>query len=434
MKLVNSESNSSFSTDIQPLEWAGWAVFLVMFIGFFAWASLAPLSSASIAMGKLVTEVKTQEVQHHKGGVINELLVSEGQWVEKEQELLILKDPTLETQLEVLQQRRFSAQSRLQRLNAQLSGAALTWNDRSELDSVQQKIQVEEMILLEQNRKLQLERLASLDERIQQQKNILTAYVSWLDSDAQALEILYRELEINQGLLSKGYVAEVTLFGLQREVTSLKAKLSEHQSGVDRTKSEIVALTSEKEAIVLETKQNIREEKQRLSAQIAEINEQLKASSELNSLEEIRAPVAGRVINLTAHTHGGVIEKGHTILEIVPQDSRVIASVRINPKDVESVHEGANANVRLTSYSFRKVPLIDGYLNYLSADIKVDEVTGDTFYEGEIILNASELAQLNLNLKPGMPVQAQLVLEQRTLLDYLLAPLLSSIETGMREQ
>jgi len=434
MKLINSESKRSFSTDIQPLEIAGWIVFLMMFVGFFAWASLAPLSSASIATGKLVTEVKTQAVQHHKGGIIKELLVNEGQWVETGQALLILKDPALETQYELLQQRKFSAESRLQRLDAQLSGETLTWDTAVGLSTKQHRIQGEEAILLEQNRKLQLERLASLDERIQQQKDTLNALESWLGSDTQALEILFKELEINQGLLSKGYVAEVTLFGLQREVTTLQAKLAEHQSGIDRTKSEIIALSSEKEAIVLQAQQKIREEKQLLTAQIAEIDEQLNASSQLNSLEEIRSPVAGRVINLTAHTNGGVIEKGRTILEVVPKDTRVIASVRINPKDVESVHEGLNANVRLTAFSFRKVPLIDGYLSYLSADIKVDEVTGDTFYEGEIILNASELAQLNLNLKPGMPVQAQLVLEQRTLLDYLLAPLLSSIETGMREQ
>jgi epimerase transport system membrane fusion protein len=111
----------------------------------------------------------------------------------------------------------------------------------------------------------------------------------------------------------------------------------------------------------------------------------------------------------------------------------VVASVNIQPKDIESVYEGLSANIRLTSYSFRQVPAVTGELIHLSADSIVDERLGGHFYQGKIALDATELLDLGLDLKPGMPVDGALVVEERSGRAYLLSPLIQSMEKGMRE-
>ncbi|MGF1695181.1 HlyD family type I secretion periplasmic adaptor subunit [Vibrio lamellibrachiae] len=434
MKIKHTHNTSSFNLSLSPYFIAGWMILLFGCFGVGLWAYSAQLSSASLAPGKLVTELKNQEVKHQKGGVVERLLAKEGQRVEKGDLLLLLSDPELHSQLSQLNQKLFIVQSRQSRVEAELSGKQIKWTSSLHpLTPIQTQIRDDQVTLLEQNRRLHKERLSSLQQRIAQTQSDKESYQAWHISDEQSLVLLDEELEANAALLKKGYVSKVAFLELKREYTSLGAKIAEHKTRIVRSSSKISELESEKDALEITFKRTAQEQKQELMAQAQAVNEQLEASSTLNNRIEVRAPVSGDVINLSIHTQGGVIAPASTILEIVPKDSRVIASVNIQPKDIESVYEGLSANIRLTSYSFRQVPAVSGELIHLSADSIVDERLGGHFYQGKIALDASELLDLGLDLKPGMPVEAQIVLEERTVLDYLLSPLIQSMEKGMRE-
>ncbi|MCK6263490.1 HlyD family type I secretion periplasmic adaptor subunit [Vibrio sp. ZSDE26] len=434
MKIQHTQSSSSFDLSLSRYFVIGWLILLFGALGVSIWAYSAKLNSASLAPGKLVTELKNQEVKHQKGGVVERLLAKEGQRVEKGDLLLLLSDPELHSQVSQLDQKRFIIQSRLARVEAELSGKDIVWlGDEASLTPIQIQIRNDQYTLLQQNRLLHKEQQSSLKQRIAQSQGDVDSYQAWKVSDEQSLVLLDEELEANSALLKKGYVSKVAFLELKREYTSLGAKIAEHTTRIAQSKSKIIELESERDALSISFKRTAQEQKQELMAQIQAVNEQLEASSTLNNRIEVRAPVSGDVINLTIHTQGGVVAPASTILEIVPKDSRVVASVNIQPKDIESVYEGLSANIRLTSYSFRQVPAVSGELIHLSADSIVDERLGGHFYQGKIALDASELLDLGLDLKPGMPVEAQIVLEERTVLDYLLSPLIQSMEKGMRE-
>lgn len=397
------------------------------------WSALAPLHSASLAPGKLVTEVENQAVQHHSGGVVERLLVKEGQKVQQGDLLLVLSDPILASELEQLSQMQFTIRARLARIEAELTEQAIAWSDEDELTQVQRQIRQDQETLLNQNRLLLKEQLLAIRQQIMQTENDRDSFQAWLISDEQSLVLLEEEIEANATLLDKGYVSKVAYLELKREYASLIARIAEHKARIKRARSIISELGSQLEAKKIGFFKLAQEQKQELIAEQQAIIEQLVAINTLNDRIEVRAPVSGDVINLVVHTQGGVVAPTSTIMEIVPDNTRVIASVNIQPKDIEAVYKGLSANIRLTSYSFRQVPAVSGELIHLSADSIVDESTGAHFYQGKIALNTLELLDLGVDLKPGMPVEAQIVLQQRTILDYLLSPLLQSMEKGMRE-
>lgn len=433
MKLKHSESSRSLNLSLAWLISLGWFVLITAFLGVGYWSYRAPLSSASLAPGKLVTELENQAVQHHTGGVVETLLVREGQSVSKNDLLLVLSDPLLVSQMEQLNQRKFIVQARLARIEAELSGMPIEWNLASELTPIQAQIRRDQTSLLEQNRMILREQLASIRQQITQADNDRASYQAWLSSDEHSLKLLDEEIAANSALLTKGYISKVAFLELKREHSSLKARIAEHRTRIKHAQSRAAELGSELDAMRIDFMRTAQQKKQELVAEEQAVIKQLKASNTLNDRIEIRAPVSGEVINLTIHTQGGVIAPANTILEIVPKDTRVVASVNIQPKDIESVYEGLSANIRLTSYSFRQVPAVSGELIHLSADSIVDERLGGHFYQGKIALDATELLDLGLDLKPGMPVEAHIVLEERTVLDYLLSPLIQSMEKGMRE-
>ncbi|MCW8344724.1 HlyD family type I secretion periplasmic adaptor subunit [Vibrio sp. ZSDZ65] len=433
MKLTHTETSRSFNLSLSGHVLFGWLVLLLCVVGVGYWSYQAPLSSASLAPGKLVTELENQAVQHHTGGVVETLSVKEGQRVEKGDLLLVLSDPLLVSQLEQLNQKQFIVQSRLSRVEAELSGTTIQWTEVNDLTPIQVQIRRDQVSLLNQNRLIHKEQLASLHQQITQSENDSDSYKAWLSSDAQSLKLLSEEIEANSALLKKGYVSKVAFLELKREYSSLVARIAEHRTRINRAQSKIIELGSQIDAMKMDFMRTAQEKKQTLVSEQQAILKQLKASNTLNDRIEVRAPVSGEVINLTIHTQGGVIAPTSTILEIVPKNTRVVASVNIQPKDIESVYEGLSANIRLTSYSFRQVPAVTGELIHLSADSIVDERLGGHFYQGKIALDATELLDLGLDLKPGMPVEAQIVLEERTVLDYLLSPLIQSMEKGMRE-
>ncbi len=433
MKLEHTESSRVFNLSLNRFIAFGWFVLVFCVLGVGYWSYSAKLSSASLAPGKLVTELENQKVQHHTGGVVETLLVKEGQSVNKGDLLLVLSDPLLVSQLEQLNQKRFIVQARLARIDAELSGQAIAWEQEQSLTPIQNQIRRDQAALLNQNRLIHKEQMLSLRQQISQSENDRDSYKAWLSSDENSLSLLNEEIEANSALLEKGYVSKVAFLELKREYSSLVARIAEHRTRIKRAQSKATELESKIDALKLDFMRTAQEKKQELVSQEQAVLKQIEASTTLNDRIEVRAPVSGDVINLSIHTQGGVLAATSTILEIVPNNTRVVASVNIQPKDIESVYEGLSANIRLTSYSFRQVPAVTGELIHLSADSIVDERLGGHFYQGKIALDATELLDLGLDLKPGMPVEAQIVLEERTVLDYLLSPLIQSMEKGMRE-
>ena len=172
-----------------------------------------------------------------------------------------------------------------------------------------------------------------------------------------------------------------------------------------------------------------------MQTKIADLEERSSASSDVLTRTLITAPVSGIINNLRYHTKGGVISPGAEILEIIPQDDKLIVEVRVNPQDIDVVTIGLDSKVRLSAYKSKAVPLLKGVVINVSADSFDDEQSGLSFFVARIKIDEDELGKLqkNVRLYPGMPVESYIVTGSRTFLQYLFDPITISMRRAFRE-
>lgn len=230
--------------------------------------------------------------------------------------------------------------------------------------------------------------LIELDET--QAKSRIAVLSSQIESETEQLTYLAQEIADIEGLVAKGLATKPRLLALYRRQVELEGAKRQHEA-------ELIAARD----IVLRSM--------------------------------VRAPIDGKVVGLQVHTPGGVIGPGEVLMTVVPQDDVLMVEARLDPNDIDVVHQGLDAQVRLTPYSARHVPPVEGHVVWVSADRFTDEATGMSYYLARIRLEAvSDLAE-DVTLYPGMPVEAMIVTGERTFLDYLLDPVLRSFRRAFRE-
>jgi len=162
--------------------------------------------------------------------------------------------------------------------------------------------------------------------------------------------------------------------------------------------------------------------------------EKKRAAEDILTRLVIRAQQQGTVVNLQVHTVGGVISPGQATMEIVPENDELVVEVTINPLDIDIVHQGLIARVSFTAFKMRHTPNLEGLVTYVSADSLINQTTGEPYYTARVTVSPKELARLNgQQLYPGMPAQVMIVTDNRTPLQYLLAPITESFEKAFRE-
>jgi HlyD family secretion protein len=168
---------------------------------------------------------------------------------------------------------------------------------------------------------------------------------------------------------------------------------------------------------------------------LADTEENLRAASDVQHRTDVVAPQSGKIVNLRYFTVGGVVKPGDAILDIVPQNDKLVIYAEVQPLDIEAVRPGLPAEVRLIAYKQRRVPSVNGTVTYVSADRVASERGGQSYYEARVEIDPSELAQLdNVNLYPGMPADVLITIGERTLLQYLLDPIRDSFARAFRER
>jgi len=166
---------------------------------------------------------------------------------------------------------------------------------------------------------------------------------------------------------------------------------------------------------------------------IADLRERATASQDILSRIEIRAPVSGRVVNLQIFTDGGVIAPGAAILDIVPEDEMLVVEARVDPVDIDVVHAGLRAEIRLSAFRADEVPVIMGVVENISADSLIDKQTGQAYYTARVVLAKGARLPKDKPLYPGMPAEVLIVTGERTALSYLFEPITRSLNRSLRE-
>ncbi|MEL6550927.1 MAG: HlyD family type I secretion periplasmic adaptor subunit [Pseudomonadota bacterium] len=418
-----------------------WMIFLGfgLFGGLGTWAAITPMTSAVVAPGTFKVVGDRLVVQHLDGGIVREIHVQEGSPVEAGEVLVRLDATRIEAQVAILRSQLASTLSRNERLLAEQLGRE-SYEISDELiamikaDPTLEPVVVSQQDIFQSNRAMLLGEIALLEGRIAQFEEQRANIDKRRASFQERYELVSAELKDLENLFSQGLVTRPRLTRLREDEITLITNVGiadGERVNVDQRISEI-------EERILQTRRDwmrlIADERQVLEAQIFDIRQRLDATLEVLDRVVIRAPRAGRVVNLNVNTLGGVIVASAPILEIVPQDTEFVIESRVSPADVDEVILGGSARVRLSAYSFRSTPPVMGDVTNISADSLVDPDTGEPYYQIDVVLHADAMDTLpHIKLLPGMPAQVLLETGEQTLGEYLINPVLAGAEMALNE-
>jgi HlyD family secretion protein/epimerase transport system membrane fusion protein len=416
----------------------GWITIGILFGGFGTWASVAPLTSAAIAPGTVVVDSNRKSVQHLEGGVIREILVRDGDVVEAGEVLLRLDGASIRAALASLQPMLTTNEAQKARLRAEREGLDVILFSEDLVAEAERDVATAQ-ILAGQRRVFETRRNALLGER--------ALNANRLAQSRQRLEGLQRQLEVKQremalmanewagqrALLSKGYTTQRRVADAQRTVQRLESEYADLYSKVEETKVLVERYELEDSQIHRNFVEQVENELYKSEQEAYQLLERMRAIRDQHTRLDVRAPVSGVVVNMVAHTVGGVVAPGSPILDIVPRNDKLMIEAQVRPSDIDGVKADLAADVRFPAFDGTEIPRLTGMVTTVSADRLIGS-GGIAYFLVRVQVDESELARLGgPTLIPGMPAEVLINKSERTLLNYLLAPLLHGVWTAFRE-
>ena len=429
---------SAIQTSIRAHVAAGLLTVLLLVGGLGGWAAVAEVAGAVIAPGVLVVESNVKTVQHPSGGVVGELLVKDGDQVRAGDVLLRLDPTQTRAKLEIISKSLDELAARQARLEAEQDGADAP---RFPVDLVARRAEPHVARLIEgEERLFHLRRTsrtgeqAQLKERVGQLTEEIRGLEAQIASKVQEIATIRKERASLEELFQKKLVTATRVNELDRAATRLEGEHGALVAASAQARGKITETQLQITQIDEDLRAEVGRELSEIRAKVAELVERRTAAEdELNRID-IRSPQDGTVLNLAVHTVGGVIRAGEPILTIVPEADSLNVEARVAPQDIDRVALGQTAVLRFSAFNQRTTPETSGTVTFVSADVTEDERTGHFFYTLRISVSDQEVAKLgNVRLVPGMPVEAFIRTDERTVLSYLTKPLSDQMARAFRE-
>lgn len=419
---------------------AGSALVGIFLIGAGTWAAVAPLESAAVAPATVVSESSRKTIQHLEGGIIAQILVHDGDIVAAGQTLIRLDDTKARTSAEALRGQLLDARAREARLTAERDGLDIIAfppdlvGDRddpaiSAAISGQQKI-------FDTRRQLDASKVSEIHERINQ----INEEIAGRDSELAALQhrqvSLHEEITGVREMVSKGLERRPRLFSLEREVAEAEGRRGDTVAQIAKAKQSIAEAEVSILSLQNDRQKDVAGELRETQKKRHELEEQARAASDVLARTDVKAPEDGIVTDLRVHTTGGVINPGEPLLDLVPDADRLVVEAQVKPEDIDRVHAGLPAQVRLLPYKQRRTPYVDAKVIYVSADRLIDKRTNQPYYAAKLRVDEQELETLGTDVKmvPGMPSEAMIKTGETTVALYALSPIIDSFHRAFREK
>lgn len=419
----------------------GVALMLLTFGGFGAWAFRAPLAAAVMAQGSFVATGQNKIVQHLEGGIIKQILVAEGDRI-SEGDVLLRMDETAslanERELELRQQRLEATETRLlaeyeERDELVFPDNLETARSRNEVEA----ILASQMLAFNVSRRSLSQDLTLLVRNSDALEVRKVGYETQLKSHRRQLELLREELAAKQALYEKRLTRRPEVLAIERVVVEAEGQIGRLEAEISEIDQIQQKYLVQVEKARSEHRQAALDELQLVQAELESIREQSRKARSVLARSEVVAPVSGTIVRLYYHTAGGVVETGKPILEILPSDAPLIIEAMISRTEIDSVHTGQPAAVRLTALNQRTTPVLQGKVFYISADAITD--TGKAglqeVYLARVSLDPEQLDRVaGFTPTPGMPAEIMIQTQERTFAQYLAKPILDSMSRAFREQ
>ena len=405
--------------------------------GFLLWSGLAPMAEGVSAFGQVEVDNNRKVIQHLEGGIINEILVREGDVVTAGQPLVVLTDVAAFAGRDSVAKDLVNNLSSIARLEALLNRETsidFAAAEQINIDPVElEKTLTRQRGLFQQQRETITADIGVLNSRKNSFLESATNKQVQIDNTKRALELLRVELELKRGYLKEQLIQADQVTMLEREETRLIGELARLSNEQLSNRSQ--AKESDREMVQARARFNEKLTTDLLEARarVSEFQERFAAAQDVVNRTIINAPQAGTVLNLAFSTTGGVVLPGEAILEIVPSESDLIAIVQVSPSDRDSVYTGLSVNTRFSGLHSWKMPSMKGVVSNVSADLKTSPNGEFSYYEARVTIDAEALADVNIEVIPGMPIEAFIDSgTTRTLLDYLFEPLSAIMRRGAR--
>lgn len=423
-----------------PIRFGLWVMF-ALFGVFGLWAGCAPLQSAAVAPGSIVLDSNKKVIQHLEGGIISEIFVKDGDFVQANQPLIRLDETGAKARFDILVSQVRTLRANEIRLIAEREGREVVnfedpWLKDKNNPEVN-TILTTQTQLFESRMKAVAGQVEVLQQRIKQSGDEISGLEAQVAAAKSQIAYLNDEIKTVKSLVDKGQALRPRLLALQRQASELLGRQGELQAMISRAKQNITQ--SEVEILNAENqhRNEVEKELRDVQAQLADFSERLKAAEDVKNRLDIVAPQSGIISNLVYHTKGGVIQPGSAVMEIVPKDDKLIVEARVALNDIDVVHADLPARVRLSAFKSRRVPVLDGKVINVSADRIVDKNTGAAYYLARVEIDQDEIdnhLSEKVELYPGMPAEVLIVTGTRTMLNYLFAPIGDSMFHAFREQ
>lgn len=426
----------------------GWGIVLLGFFGFVLWASLAPLDRGVVVEGSVMVAGYRKAVQHPSGGVVQHIHVTDGDHVEVGQTLFTLDQNVVQAQaltsesqylMSLAKEARLKAEQMAEQERAVQVTAVPFPSDLDEsvisTPLVASYINASKQLqqtLYTSRRQSYYSELNVLNEKLEGAQSRLNGLLNIQESQETRSHLMRERIAGMEELAQQDFIPKNRLLEVQESYGSLLVEIQRSLNDIESTKRSIN-----------EARSNIQLRKtsyqQEVNSELAELQEILKSQYQrmietktVLEQSEIKSPVSGIIVNMSAHTIGGVVRPADTLLEVVPENQPLIVEARFPLESIDSLALHQNVDIMFTAFNRSQTPKVTGEVTYISADKLIDEATQMPYYAGRINVSSQSLSELNgLTILPGMPVQAFVQNGERTLISYLFKPFIDRMPLAL---
>lgn len=402
------------------------------FVVLIVWAGFAPIDEVTRGEGKVIPSRQLQIIQSADGGVIEEVFVEEGAKV-KQNDLLVRIDPTrFVANFQEGSVRVFALAAKVKRLRAQIHNEPLQLNYSEAVTPEQQQVLRQEQGYYQASLEGLDDRLSVAREQRAQRQQELSEVEARVSAAEQSYSMSTQELQATQPLLASGAVSEIEILRLQRDQAAANGERLQAAARARQVKASIQEAESRLEEVGSTARTQWRAELSEASSQLNSLEKSVAGLEDKVKLSEIRSPVNGTVQRVLLNTIGGVVQPGNAVVEIVPSDDRLLVEAKIAPKDIAFLRPGLPATIKLHAYDFSVYGGVSAMIEHISADTITDE-RDNTFYLVRAVTTDNDSAK-HFSVIPGMTAQLDIMTGKKSILSYLLKPLLRAKANALSER
>ena len=422
---------------IKRVALAGWLIIAIFFGGIGGWAATAPLNGAVVGNAVVKVDGNRKSVQHLDGGIVKELRIKEGDKLGAGDTLIVLDETQARAEYDILSQQYVVLRATEARLLTELDHRSelVMPEDLKTQDSYFKSVWNGQLNQFESRRAALEGQRSVIREKINQLGSQIVGAEAQVKAFTDQISSVRAEAKDIAPLVARGLIArprilqlERTAFGLEGQIADAQANIAKARQAIAEQQQQIAQLDNDRMADVAK---DLRDTQAKM---LEVLPKAMNAKAALGRME-IRSPYAGRVVALTVFSVGGVIQRGEKILDIVPDQDLLTIEAQIAVEDISDIRPNMRAEVHLTAYKQRIVPIIHGDVIQVSADRLTDPKTNNPYYVAFVRVDEAELAAMpNIKLYPGMPATVMIPTIQRTAFDYIVGPLVMSFNHAFRQK